>query len=75
MGTLPAPREKLQGRQAQAVLAALRRVAGAAAATVRDLDVGLSAEMDGDGSELTMALSKMTLISETASRLLSAAQA
>ena len=66
VGTLPAPREKLQGRQAQAVLAALRRVAGAAAATVRDLDVGLSAEMDGDGSELTMALSKMTLISETA---------
>ena len=66
VGTLPAPREKLQGRQAQAVLAALRRVAGAAAATVRDLDVGLSAEMDGEDSELTMALSTMTIISETA---------
>ena len=66
VGTLPAPREMLQGRQAQAVLAALRRVAGAAAATVRDLDVGLFAEMDGEDSDLTMALSTMTLISETA---------
>ena len=65
VGTLPALPEMLQGRQAQAVLAALRRVAGTAAATVRDLDAGVFA-MDSEDSDLTMALSTMTLISESA---------
>lgn len=65
VGTLPALPEMLQGRQAQAVLTALRRVAGTAAATVRDLDASVFA-MDGEDSDLTMALSTMTLISESA---------
>ena len=64
VGTLPAF-EMLQGRQAQAVLTTLRRVAGTAAATVRDLDAGVFA-LNGEGSDLTMALSTMTLISESA---------
>ena len=67
VGALPTDLKKLKPRQAQAVLATLRRAAGGAAprgATFRDLDADFFAELDDDeDGSLSMALSTMTLIS------------
>ena len=67
VGALPMDLKKLKPRQAQAVLATLRRAAGGAAtrgATFRDLDADLFAELDDDeDGSFSMALSTMTLIS------------
>ena len=67
VGALPTGLQKLPPRQAQAVLATLRRAAGGAAprgATFRDLDADFFAELDGDeDGSLSMALCTMTLIS------------
>ena len=67
VGALPMDLKKLEPRQAQAVLATLRRAAGGAAtrgATFRALDADFFNELDDDeDGSLSMALSTMTLIS------------
>ena len=67
VGALPMDLKKLKPRQAQAVLATLRRATGGAAtrgATFRALDADFFNELDDDeDGSLSMALSTMTLIS------------
>ena len=67
VGALPTGLQKLKPRQAQAVLATLRRAAGGAApcgTTFRSLDSDLFAELDSEeDASVSMALCKMTLIS------------